>query len=333
MTRPIRSVIGALAVLVIAGCSSSASHSDPSEVASPTATTGTVEGVIPTGRILVGIEQFSSHASVALAFLDDTGYHELPASNDPTQAHACWASKTSIVFDSERDVNRQLFWQDLDDGTVKQLTKGADTGSELPSVSTDGSQYVYDHYDVNTNQDLGLWTAVIGSSGGPSQVTPKGDPKGVSGATDGDISPDGRAFAFVRIPDWNGKEAAIFVKDGITGTERRLTPDSFDATNPRFSPDGKLILFNRGDHGGQTDGRLWVVPVKGGKPLPLTDASGSGWDFEGDWSPDGQYIVYKHFEDGWDYNELRIALADGSDEQVVFTTESGLAIETPDWGT
>ena len=53
--------------------------------------------------------------------------------------------------------------------------------------------------------------------------------------------------------------------------------------------------------------------------------------WEGDWSPDGKQIVYKYYEQGWRYNELHIASADGSNESVLWTGDFSTA-ETPDWG-
>ncbi|MGC2638175.1 MAG: protein kinase [Acidobacteriaceae bacterium] len=78
------------------------------------------------------------------------------------------------------------------------------------------------------------------------------------------------------------------------------------------SPDGADLLV--ADEVGQTDfnGPLWVVPVLGGSPRRLGDASGGG----AAWSPDGQMIAYT---DGAD---VYVAKSDGSEPRKLFTAQN-----------
>ena len=58
---------------------------------------------------------------------------------------------------------------------------------------------------------------------------------------------------------------------------RRLTDDTLGAGYPRWSPDGKRILFSqRVEATTFAPGPLWVVDVAGGKPMPLTDPTDPG---------------------------------------------------------
>jgi tricorn protease len=71
------------------------------------------------------------------------------------------------------------------------------------------------------------------------------------------------------------------------GDARRLTSFQGVTSNPKFSPDGRLVAFS-GQYGGNTD--VYVVPVEGGEPRRLTWHPGA--DIVQGWSPDGARIVF-----------------------------------------
>lgn len=70
-------------------------------------------------------------------------------------------------------------------------------------------------------------------------------------------------------------------------TPRRITR-GFRDTAPRFSPDGALIAFVRGEPG--APGQLHVVDARGGEPIALTDIKLGVGEFR--WSPDSTRIAY-----------------------------------------
>ena len=79
----------------------------------------------------------------------------------------------------------------------------------------------------------------------------------------------------------------IYVVSSSGGKRRMLTRPPRDAVDrtPRWSPDGKWLLFTRRSTSG--DARIYVIPSTGGKPrLVRTNAS------SGAWSPDGRRIAY-----------------------------------------
>lgn len=63
---------------------------------------------------------------------------------------------------------------------------------------------------------------------------------------------------------------------------------------PAWSPDGSEIAF-------ALDGRLWAVPAEGGEGRQLTGGPSDpapAYDFEPDWTPDGEFVVFSRDLDG-----------------------------------
>ncbi len=101
-------------------------------------------------------------------------------------------------------------------------------------------------------------------------------------------SPDGQLIAFVRDGIW-------LVPSG-GGGRTELVTDNFDENtppneirvylNPRWSPDGTMLLLDIGYYEGRG---LALLPITGGEPLPLPTLA-----TQGGWMPDGRVLV-------WDY--------------------------------
>jgi tricorn protease len=79
----------------------------------------------------------------------------------------------------------------------------------------------------------------------------------------------------------------IWIVPRAGGEARRLTSFQGQASNPRFSPDGKWVAFS-GEYAGNAD--VYVVAADGGEPRRLT------WhpapDLVEGWTPDGKSIVF-----------------------------------------
>src|SRR5947208_1240677 len=81
---------------------------------------------------------------------------------------------------------------------------------------------------------------------------------------------------------------------GAGGPARRLTSFQGQASNPRFSPDGRWIAFS-GQYAGNQD--VYVVPAGGGEPKRLTWHPGPD-EVQG-WTPDGKAVVFASGRATW----------------------------------
>jgi dipeptidyl aminopeptidase/acylaminoacyl peptidase len=110
--------------------------------------------------------------------------------------------------------------------------------------------------------------------------------------SDPQISPDGKAVVYVvGEVDLAGNKITsslwLAPADG-KGEPKRLTnaPGKKDS-HPRWSPDGKRILFESNRSG---DGQLWIIDLEGGEARQLTKISTEASDAV--WSPDGKMIAF-----------------------------------------
>jgi dipeptidyl aminopeptidase/acylaminoacyl peptidase len=103
------------------------------------------------------------------------------------------------------------------------------------------------------------------------------------------VSKDGSRIAFgVRHYELEaGKSwSEIWMMNADGSDQRQMTSGKHNDTDPKFSPDGKRLLFVS-DRSGSN--QLWVMPLDGGESKALTEF---GPGVEGpEWSPDGRYLA------------------------------------------
>ena len=125
------------------------------------------------------------------------------------------------------------------------------------------------------------------------------------------ISPDGRLVAYGR----REGERSLRVKQVATGSEVTVVPPQpgLFGSGAAFTPDGNYLYYPHGDPANPNNVNLYSVPSLGGTPRQVVSDVASAAAF----SPDGKRIVYRRFiQDNGD-DEILIANADGSGEQLI----------------
>lgn len=94
------------------------------------------------------------------------------------------------------------------------------------------------------------------------------------------VSPDGRTVCFSYLGD-------LWTVPAEGGRAARITVHPARDIQPRYSPDGRWIVF-ASDRYGNYD--LFLMPAEGGEPRRLT--FNSSYDFPSGFTPDSQWVVY-----------------------------------------
>jgi dipeptidyl aminopeptidase/acylaminoacyl peptidase len=112
----------------------------------------------------------------------------------------------------------------------------------------------------------------------------------LKGVADPQISPDEKKIAFVvtenSLPDGKSN-AEIYLMDADGSNMRRLTNNPAGDNHPRWSPDGKSLLFVSTRKEGS---QAWILPLDGGEPTQLTKFATGVADAM--WTADGKHIVF-----------------------------------------
>ena len=147
-----------------------------------------------------------------------------------------------------------------------------------------------------------VWTDSMGASSEPDTTWR------LSYVTNGglSLSPDGRRVAYDML-DESGR-IDIYVKPLPDRAASRLTFEGTQNVRPEWSPDGDSLMFVSNRLGSQD---LWVRRADGsGGARVLVDRERPVW--EGLWSPDGQWIIYRTGDEAAGRGDI-LAFRPGSD--------------------
>lgn len=209
----------------------------------------------------------------------------------------------ALVFSAAGDGGRDLFLLQLDDLIVTRVAETPEYET-FPSFSSDGKKLVY---SAGSSGDRADHIFVRAVAGGPAHRLTHADANDVSPR----FSPDDKMVVFARDKKykWGGLAAnwnngGVICLIGFDGTnERQITEDDDFAFDPRFSVDGKSVVFS-------TPSGLKSVPVEGtGKPERIQGESGAVP------SPDRTLYAYSKGQYGPDL-KIYVSKADGSDNRL-----------------
>lgn len=118
-------------------------------------------------------------------------------------------------------------------------------------------------------------------------------------------SQNGTRIAFTSNRD--GRTHIFVMKPDGTGT-RRVTDTEHSDNHPSWSPDGRVIVFER-------EGALYRVRSTGGTATRV--GKGFGASADPAYSPDGKLIAYDYRQPGYSIKEIYVMSADGTDNRRV----------------
>jgi Tol biopolymer transport system component len=266
-----------------------------------------------------------------------TGLMQITDSATSTSIDPDWSPDGSrIAFDSDRDPIVNIYTANPDGTDVIQLTHGGFNAE--PAWSPDGSQIAFESDQGNFPTGEGIY--VMDSDGGNvSRLTVT--PLGFIDASP-QWSPNKDRIVFFR---FDGTGSALFIVRPDGSHLRQITPWELGASNPDWSPDGKLIVFNAPTCGFSSGcgvvqpGEpvdLYVVRPNGSGLTQLTHngLSRTGFgirSFDPCWSPDSSRIIFTRRQGPeLDDADLYTINPDGSGLQL-FSNMATIATAV-DWG-
>ncbi len=173
--------------------------------------------------------------------------------------------------------NLDIFWQRIGGSNAQNLTADSPANDTQPSFSPNGEKIAF----RSSRSNGGIF--VMGATG-----------EAVKRLTDFGFSPswssDGKEILFCTVdfddPISRSRTSELWLVD-LNGTKRQIKTN-VDATQPKFSPDGKRIVFWGKDDKYQRD--LWTVSGEGGEAVKLTNDEAIDWNPV--WSPDGKFVYF-----------------------------------------
>ncbi|MGA7721559.1 MAG: S9 family peptidase [Ignavibacteriaceae bacterium] len=248
---------------------------------------------------------------------DGTGIKDI-TSNDKNDYNPVWShDNKGIYFISDKTETPELFYYNLDNDSVSQITN-ISTGVENPVISPNGGFVAFS-------------TDVYPECGADDNCNRLTDSAAAIGPVQAYVADN---LLFRHWTDYSaGKFTHIFIYDINNHSYKDLTTGKFvsptfmlgGGIGYNFSPDSKELCFvsNHDPHPeASTNADLWIVPVTGGDPVNIT-VENKAWDGTPIYSPDGKYIAYRTQKiPGYESDKFRIALFNRSSKETKIITEN-----------
>ena len=239
-----------------------------------------------------------------------TGSAEEVVATTREDSRGAWSPDARrIAFNSDRSGDMNVWLFSLDDGSSRQLTRGAG-GDFQPTWSPDGRRLAF---FSSRSGHLNVWTVDL-ESGRLTQLT-----RNRSIDINPFYSPDGRSIAYVS--DQGGR-LEVWAMNSDGGRARPLTSTGVMGHFLRWTRGGETIVYRCPSFGGAP--RTLEVPLAGGEPQPLPEVAGGA---HMSFSPDFSRIL-----DVIGHKTLWVSpLAGGSPEPVFEFEDPDIRIDYPVW--
>ncbi len=239
----------------------------------------------PAGRIAFSSER-DGDPEIYVMNSDGSALRRL--TNSPADdAAAAWSPDgRQIAFSSDRSGNYEIYVMNTDGSNVRRLTN-LPTQDIRAEWSPDGSRILFVALaHINQEEPGQVYMMNADGSGTRPAIFDMYDPS---------WSPDGRGVLGV------GTDGRFRL---VSGGLQLLRPEAV-GRQPRFSPDGRLIVYAHTESG---NADIYVANADGSNPIRLTTAPGD--DYFPHWSSDGRRITFTSERDG--NPEIYVMNADGS---------------------
>jgi Tol biopolymer transport system component len=247
---------------------------------------------------------------------DGSGYHTVVEAKDiPGQPNGgtegpAWSGPGRLLFDSNRNGGPDdwhIFAVDADGGRLVQLTKGAEGIENFPVLSPTGTFMAFAKYLAtgDPNEPFGGGGIFVAE---PDARNERQVTRTPAGGVDEwpDISPNGRTIAFTR--GHHVEEGGGLYTVNVDGSSlTRIVPAAMEPRRPRWSADGRRIVFH--SNGGRymtESANVWVINADGSGLTQLTFENIDGQAFDPTWSPDDRFILFVHKPRGIPKNDLAV---------------------------
>ena len=233
---------------------------------------------------------------------------------DPPLGSASPLSADTLVFDSNRSGNHEIFLMKTDGSGAQQLTRDSAYENWWPRISPDRRKLLFyraprgmsERYD-----QASLW-AMNADGTALTLLRAKGS-DGWALQGHGEWSPDGQSIAMFG----GGASPQIYIADSMGRAPRQVTNRPGVNTDVSWSPDGKTLLFNgcAAMPCNRAGYEIYSIAAAGGTAVRLT--SDNLPDYDPYFSPDGKSIAWLVTTNPSGWNGLgawgiRIANADGT---------------------
>lgn len=229
---------------------------------------------------IVFVSAKSGDADIYVMNADGTGRRRLAGSRKGSQdQYPAWSPDGRLIaFASNRSGEEDIFVMRADGTGLRQLTKNAAwIEDQQPRFSPDGRFIVFSSNRVAfSNPELYRMRASDGR--GLVRLTRWGSGGDLSPGDDlmGDYSPDGKRIAFVS--DRSGSYAIWTMNANGKGLRRLIGHPGKNVAFPRWSPDGRTLLYTSFDStGSKNDFRLHTIGADGTSPRVLRAGSEADW--------------------------------------------------------
>jgi Tol biopolymer transport system component len=225
-----------------------------------------------------------------------------------------------VAFVADPSGRRQVYLMNEDGSGIRQATRSEHEAIE-PGWFPDGRRLAYTEERKRTIGRSYEMFALDLETGRAERLLPKFD--GSNALPDFSPAAPHLAFTGKKTVGWG-----VYLADLLTGESRVLTSGG-GACRPRFSPDGRELVYVSSSADGKGD--IWLMKADGTGQERLTELPET-YDYFPAWSPDAKYAVFasgtKHYphEGTWS-----LALVKIGTKRVVPLFRSGARDVFPDW--